>query len=89
VGLKVLDQAIDTTTPTGRLMFNVLGAIAQFERELIRERMLVGIAKAKAEGKYKGRAPTARIKADKVKQLRAPQRSRANSQSAAPRCSGY
>src|SRR4029450_1523215 len=59
------------TTPTGRLMFNMLGAIAQFERELIRERMLVGIAKAKAEGKYKGRAPTARAKADKVKQLRA------------------
>ena len=56
VGLKVLDQAIDTTTPTGRLMFNMLGAIAQFERELIRERMLVGVAKAKAEGKYKGRA---------------------------------
>jgi DNA invertase Pin-like site-specific DNA recombinase len=71
VGLKVLDQAIDTTTPTGRLMFNMLGAIAQFERELIRERMLVGIAKAKAEGKYKGRAPTAGVKADKVKQLRA------------------
>jgi DNA invertase Pin-like site-specific DNA recombinase len=71
VGLKVLDQAIDTTTPTGRLMFNMLGAIAQFERELIRERMLVGIAKARAEGKYKGRAPTARAKADKVKQLRA------------------
>jgi DNA invertase Pin-like site-specific DNA recombinase len=71
VGLKVLDQAIDTTTPTGRLMFNMLGAIAQFERELIRERMLVGIAKAKAQGKYKGRAPTARAKADKVKQLHA------------------
>jgi DNA invertase Pin-like site-specific DNA recombinase len=71
VGLKVLDQAIDTTTPTGRLMFNMLGAIAQFERELIRERMIVGIAKAKAEGKYRGRAPTARAQADKVKQLRA------------------
>ena len=71
VGLKVLDQAIDTTTPTGRLMFNMLGAIAQFERELIRERMLVGIAKAKAEGKYRGRAPTARAKAEKVRQLRA------------------
>ena len=45
------------------------GAIAQFERELIRERMLVGIAKAKAEGKYKGRAPTARAQAEKVRQL--------------------
>jgi len=62
VGLKVLDQAIDTTTPTGRLMFNMLGAIAQFERELTRERMLVGVARAKAEGKYRGRAPTARNK---------------------------
>jgi DNA invertase Pin-like site-specific DNA recombinase len=71
VGLKVLDQAIDTTTPTGRLMFNMLGAIAQFEREPIRERMLVGIAKAKAEGKYRGRAPTARMQAEKVRQLKA------------------
>ena len=71
VGLKVLDQAIDTTTPTGRLMFNMLGAIAQFERELTRERMLVGIAKAKAEGKYKGRAPTARSKASEVLRLHA------------------
>ena len=71
VGLKVLDQAIDTTTPTGRLMFNMLGAIAQFERELITERMLVGIAKAKAEGKYKGRAPTARAQAEKVRRLKA------------------
>jgi DNA invertase Pin-like site-specific DNA recombinase len=70
VALEVLDQAIDTSTPTGRLMFNLLGAIAQFERELTRERMLVGIAKARAEGKYKGRAPTARAKADKVRELR-------------------
>jgi len=62
VALKVLDQATDTSTPTGRLMFNILGAIPQFEVELIRERMLVGIAKARAEGKYKGRAPTARAR---------------------------
>ncbi len=66
--LNVLDQAIDTSTPTGRLMFNLLGSIAQFERELTRERMLVGIAKARSEGKYKGRAPTARAKA--VRELR-------------------
>ena len=72
VGLKVLDQAIDTTTPTGRLMFNMLGAIAQFERELIRERMLVGVAKAKAEGKYKGRARQRGCKAVKVRNSRRP-----------------
>jgi DNA invertase Pin-like site-specific DNA recombinase len=70
VTLKVLDQAIDTSTPTGRLMFNMLGAIAQFERELTRERMLVGIAKAKAEGKYKGRKPKAMMQAPEIKRLR-------------------
>jgi DNA invertase Pin-like site-specific DNA recombinase len=69
VGLKVLDQAIDTTTPTGRLMFNMLGAIAQFERDLMLERQREGVAKAKAEGKYKGRAPTARAKSADVRRL--------------------
>src|SRR6476660_4026467 len=44
---------------------DLLGSIAQFERELTRERMLVGIAKARSEGKYKGRAPTARAKTDR------------------------
>jgi DNA invertase Pin-like site-specific DNA recombinase len=62
VPLKVLEQAIDTSTPTGRLMFNMLGAIAQFERELMLERQREGVAKAKAEGKYKGRAPTAGLR---------------------------
>jgi DNA invertase Pin-like site-specific DNA recombinase len=69
VGLKVLDQAIDTSNSTGRLMFNMLGAIAQFERELMLERQREGVAKAKAEGKYKGRAPTARVKAPEVRRL--------------------
>lgn len=50
-------------------MFNMLGAIAQFERELMLERQREGVAKAKAEGKYKGRAPTARAKAPQVKAL--------------------
>ena len=48
-------------------MFNMLGAIAQFERELMLERQREGIAKAKAEGKYRGRAPTARAKASEVR----------------------
>ena len=69
VALKVLDQAIDTSNCTGRLMFNMLGAIAQFERELMLERQREGIAKAKAEGKYRGRAPTARAKAAEVRRL--------------------
>ena len=58
-GLKILDLDIDTTTPGGRLQFNLFAAIAQFEREVMLERQKVGIAKAKADGKYKGRKPTA------------------------------
>ena len=50
VDLLVIDQAIDTTTPTGRLMLHVLAALAEFERELIKERAADGIAKAKAAG---------------------------------------
>ena len=51
-------------------MLNLLGSIAQFERELMLERQREGIAKAKAEGKYRGRAPTARRQAAKVIELR-------------------
>ena len=58
-GLKILDLKIDTTTPEGRLQFNLFASIAQFEREVMLERQKVGIAKAKADGKYKGRKPTA------------------------------
>jgi len=47
----------------------MLGTIAQFERELMLERQREGVAKAKAEGKYKGRAPTARATAPEVRQL--------------------
>jgi DNA invertase Pin-like site-specific DNA recombinase len=56
---------------TGKLMLNVLGSVAQFEREVMLERQREGIAKAKAEKKYKGRAPTARAKADDVRRLAA------------------
>lgn len=71
VELKVLALNLDTSTPTGKLMLNLLGSIAEFERELMLERQREGIAKAKAEGKYKGRAPTARKKASDVRRLRA------------------
>lgn len=66
VSLKVLNLNLDTTTPTGKLMLNLLGSVAEFEREIMLERQREGIAKAKAEGKYKGRAPTARNQADQV-----------------------
>lgn len=69
VALRVLDMSLDTSTATGKLMLNVLGSIAQFEREMMLERQREGIAKAKAEGKYKGRKPTAREKAAEVLQL--------------------
>jgi DNA invertase Pin-like site-specific DNA recombinase len=61
----------DTTTATGRLMFTVIGAIAAFERDLMLERQREGVAKAKAEGKYKGRKPTARARAGEVRALKA------------------
>lgn len=70
VALRVLDMGMDTGTPQGRLMLNMLGSIAQFERELMLERQREGIAKAKAEGKYKGRAPTAQRQADRVIAMR-------------------
>lgn len=70
VELKVLALNLDTATPTGKLMLNLMGSIAEFERELMLERQREGIAKAKSEGKYKGRAPTARAKADEVRRLK-------------------
>ena len=69
--LRILDMNIDTSTPTGKLMLTVLGSVAAFEREIMLERQREGIARAKAEGKYKGRKPTAMAKADEVKQLQA------------------
>lgn len=69
--IRILDMNVDTSTPQGRLTFNLFGSIAQFERENMLERQKVGIAAAKAAGKYKGRAPTAQAKADKVLALAA------------------
>jgi DNA invertase Pin-like site-specific DNA recombinase len=67
--LRILAMGMDTTTATGKLMLNVLGSVAEFERQMMLERQREGVAKAKAEGKYKGRAPTARNQATKVREL--------------------
>jgi DNA invertase Pin-like site-specific DNA recombinase len=57
--LRIEGLSIDTADATGKLVLNLLGAVSQFEREMMLERQREGIAKAKAEGKYKGRKPTA------------------------------
>jgi DNA invertase Pin-like site-specific DNA recombinase len=72
IALRFLSNPeLNTDSPNGKLMITVLGAIAQFERELMLERQREGIAKAKAEGKYKGRAPTARRQQQQIIDLRA------------------
>ena len=69
--LRILAINLDTATPTGKLMLNMLGSVAQFEREMMLERQREGIAKAKGEGRYKGRAPTARAKSHDIRRLAA------------------
>lgn len=69
VGLRILDLGLDTTTATGKLMLSVLGSVAQFEREMMLERQRQGIAKVKAEGRYKGRHPTAQNQATEIAKL--------------------
>ena len=72
VTLRILNfggDPVDTRGATGRLMLNMFAAMAQFEREMMLERQREGIAKAKADGKYKGRKPTARVKAEDAVQM--------------------
>jgi DNA invertase Pin-like site-specific DNA recombinase len=71
VALKIVDMGVDTSTPTGRLFLNIVGSIAAFEREIMLERQREGIAAAKAEGRYKGRKPTARAKARDIRKMAA------------------
>lgn len=70
VGLRILDfggAAVDTHSPSGKLTLTMFAAMAQFEREMMLERQREGIAKAKAEGKYKGRRP---VPEEKIAQVR-------------------
>jgi DNA invertase Pin-like site-specific DNA recombinase len=55
VGFKSLSESIDTTTASGRLFFSIMGALAEFERDLIRERTMAGLAAARARGRVGGR----------------------------------
>jgi DNA invertase Pin-like site-specific DNA recombinase len=55
IGLKVITGGIDTTSATGRLVFGIFAALAEFERELIKERTLAGLSAARARGRIGGR----------------------------------
>jgi DNA invertase Pin-like site-specific DNA recombinase len=74
VALRVLamsgGQPLDTGTAIGKLMLAVIGAVGQFEREMMLERQREGIAKAKRDGRYKGRAPTVRRQAAEIIRLK-------------------
>jgi DNA invertase Pin-like site-specific DNA recombinase len=75
VHLRVLamncGQRLDTSTPIGRLMLTVIGSVAEFERGMMLERQREGIAKARKEGRYKGRAPTVRRMSAEIIRLKA------------------
>jgi len=69
VGLRSLTEAIDTTTPGGRLIFHVFGALGQFERDLIRERTHAGLTAAAERGRKGGRKPV--VTPEKLRRARA------------------
>jgi DNA invertase Pin-like site-specific DNA recombinase len=66
-----LSEAVDTSTPTGRMVFTVLGAVAELERSLIRERVLMGLDRARKQGKKLGRPRGTRIDVQLAQQLKA------------------
>jgi DNA invertase Pin-like site-specific DNA recombinase len=69
VGFRSLTEAIDTTTPGGRLVFHLFGALGQFERDLIRERTRAGLAAAASRGRKGGRKPV--VTGEKLERARA------------------
>ena len=74
IGLVVLSmggEKLDTRNPTSKLMLTILAGVATWEREIMLERQREGIAKASAEGKYKGRAPTVMRQAEAIKAMHA------------------
>jgi DNA invertase Pin-like site-specific DNA recombinase len=77
VGFVSLTEALDLTTPSGRAMAGMLAVFAEFEREILRERVRAGIAQARREGRRHGRPRTASLKADEVLRLKAEQLSHA------------
>src|SRR4029077_5853450 len=71
VSFVSLTEALDLTTPSGRAMAGLLAIFAEFEREILRERVKAGIAQARKEGRPHGRPRTASLKAAPVHRLKA------------------
>lgn len=67
VDLYLHQQAIDTTTPAGKAMFQMMGVFAEFERSMIRERVKSGMARAKAQGKRLGKPAVPQAKVDAIR----------------------
>ncbi len=65
------DNELNTSTSSGRLLFNVMGAVAEFEKDIIRERVKAGLANARSKGKHLGRPRVSPLLIPKVKELRA------------------
>ena len=70
VGFVSLTEALDLTTPAGRAMAGLLAVFAEFEREILRERVRAGLAQARQDGQRLGRPATAALHADQVRKLR-------------------
>jgi DNA invertase Pin-like site-specific DNA recombinase len=68
VDLYLDQQHIDTTTPTGRLLYQITGAFAEFERSMIRSRVNAGLARAKAQGKRLGRRPLSEVVVKRIRE---------------------
>lgn len=64
------DNNLDTSTPTGKLVFQIVGAVAEFEKDIIKERVIAGLANARRKGKRLGRPPVAEELYNKAKELR-------------------
>ena len=70
INLYLHQQNIDTSTPSGKMLFQLLGVFAEFERSMIRERVMAGLDRARSQGKKLGRPPVPPITVDKIKRLR-------------------
>lgn len=69
VGFVSLSEALDLTTPSGRALAGMLAVFAEFERDILRDRVKAGIAQARKEGKPHGRPPSAALHIDRIKEL--------------------